>query len=150
MSSNERFLGTVGGVLDLSMMVEAQALDLYLRFAGKVDDSHLHAFFRTAHLYWSMSEHEGFGVPLIEAMWFDIPVLAYKSTAVTETLGQAGILFNDKQDLAKVAALAKLCVHDDQLKVTILQAQQNRRLDFLPKVIFPIIDSLVQQLESQL
>ena len=38
MGSNERFLGTVGGVLDLSMMVEAQALDLYLRFAGKVDD----------------------------------------------------------------------------------------------------------------
>ncbi len=38
MDSNERFLGTVGGVLDLSMMVEAQALDLYLRFAGKADD----------------------------------------------------------------------------------------------------------------
>ena len=38
MHANERFLGSVAGLLDLSMMVEAQALDLYLRFAGKVDD----------------------------------------------------------------------------------------------------------------
>lgn len=38
MRSNERFLGTVPGLLDLAMMVETQALDLYLRFAGNVDD----------------------------------------------------------------------------------------------------------------
>jgi len=43
-----------------------------------------------------MSEHEGFCVPLIEAMYFGIPVLAFDSSAVTETVGNAGIIFKQK------------------------------------------------------
>jgi glycosyltransferase involved in cell wall biosynthesis len=36
---------------------------------GTVDNAQLAAYYRTAHLFWSMSEHEGFCVPLIEAMF---------------------------------------------------------------------------------
>jgi glycosyltransferase involved in cell wall biosynthesis len=52
-----------------------------------------------------MSEHEGFGVPLVEAMWFDIPVLAYSSSAVPETLGEAGLMFNNKNDWFRLQPL---------------------------------------------
>jgi glycosyltransferase involved in cell wall biosynthesis len=97
---------------------------------GKVDDRALAAFYRTAHLYWSMSEHEGFGVPLVEAMWYDVPVLAYKSTAVPETLGAAGTLFTSKEDHRQVAALAYLLVHERDLRHKVLAAQRERRAAF--------------------
>jgi glycosyltransferase involved in cell wall biosynthesis len=111
---------------------------------GQVNDAQLLAYYRTAHLFWSMSEHEGFGVPLIEAMWFDIPVLAYKSSAVPETLGYGGILFKSKDDLLQVAALAKLLMNDRDLKTTILKAQQKRRKEFLLKNIQHNLNQLIE------
>jgi len=117
-------------------------------FAGKVDDAHLHAYFRTAHLYWSMSEHEGFGVPFIEAMWFDIPVMAFKSSAIPETLGQGGVLFDSKENPEELAALACLLVRNKKLREDVLAAQADRRLDFLPTHVLPVLDSLLTRMES--
>ena len=110
---------------------------------GKVTDAELQAYYRTADLFWSMSEHEGFGVPLIEAMWFDVPVLAYKSSAVPETLGDAGMMFTTKEDLLKVAALAKCLVRDGALKEKVLRAQRKRREHFLPGNVWPKLDALI-------
>ena len=96
----------VGGFMEeenyyrsLKEQVRLRGLEGDVLFTGKVADTVLHACYRCADLFWSMSEHEGFGVPLIEAMWFDVPVFAYKSSAVPETLGEGGLLFTDKQDL---------------------------------------------------
>ena len=54
------------------------------------------AYYRLAHLFVSMSEHEGFCLPLLEAMSFDIPVLAYGAAAVPETVGDGGVIFGSK------------------------------------------------------
>ena len=113
---------------------------------GHVSQAELNALFKSASLYWSMSEHEGFGVPLIEAMWWDVPVLAYKSAAVAETMGQGGILFDDKSDLRRVAALAKRMVCDPALRELVLAAQRQRRQDFLPDRIQPHITALAESL----
>ena len=78
----------------------------HVQFVGAVDENQLAAYYRTAHLFWSMSEHEGFCVPLVEAMWHDVPVLAYNNAAVGETLGTGGVLFNRKDRLKELAALA--------------------------------------------
>ncbi len=59
-------------------------------FTGPVPDEDLAAFYRWADVYVSLSEHEGFCVPLVEAMAADVPVLAYAAGAVPETLGGAG------------------------------------------------------------
>lgn len=115
---------------------------------GQVNDAQLLAFYRTAHLYWSMSEHEGFGVPLVEAMWFDIPVLAYKSSAVPETLGEAGLMFNSKENLVQVAALAKLMVRDQNLRTKIVKAQRKRRNNFLLTTVQEKINQLILQMEE--
>ncbi len=112
-------------------------------FTNKISDQELHAYYRTAHLYWSMSEHEGFGVPLIEAMWFNVPILAYKSSAIPETLGKGGILFNSKDDLESLAVLAHLMTSDQDLRRKILLAQQERRKDFLPESVLPRLDALL-------
>ncbi len=113
-------------------------------FAGKVPDSILHACYRCSHLFWSMSDHEGFGVPLIESMWFDMPVFAYKSSAVPETLGEGGLLFTDKEDWQQLAATARLLMHDADLRDTVIAGQRLRRETFVPEAIEPRIDALLR------
>jgi glycosyltransferase involved in cell wall biosynthesis len=109
-------------------------------------DAQVLACYRTAHLFWSMSEHEGFCVPLIEAMWFDVPVLAYRSSAVPETLGPAGMLFTDKGRWRELAALAQLLVEDRELRRKVLEAQRKRRSAFLPEAILPSLLELLGKL----
>ncbi|MEY2565055.1 MAG: hypothetical protein QOH88_3248 [Verrucomicrobiota bacterium] len=116
---------------------------------GNVSDAQLAAYYRSAHLFWSMSEHEGFCVPLVEAMWFDLPVLAFHSSAVPETLGQAGVMFSDKSDLAAVAALAYDLVHDAQRREKVIASQQKRRLDYLPRKLAPLLEKLAVQLSAE-
>lgn len=115
---------------------------------GQIDDTQLEALYRTAHLFWSMSEHEGFGVPLVEAMWFDIPVLAYKSSAVPETLGEAGILLTSKDNRLQVAALAKLLVKEQALRSKVINAQRRRRESFTQKVVYASLSKLILRIEE--
>jgi glycosyltransferase involved in cell wall biosynthesis len=96
---------------------------------GSIGNEQLAAYYRTAHLFWSMSEHEGFCVPLIESMWFDIPIFAFKRAAVPETLGEAGLMFSHKDDLPGLAALAHLLVTDAALREKLIRAQRTRRLE---------------------
>ena len=131
-------------------MVEAHCLKNHVLFTGKVSDSELNAYLRSAHLFWSMSEHEGFCIPLIEAMWFDVPVLAYNSSAVPETLGDASMMFNSKEDLTSVAALAKLLVRDGVLREKVIRAQRKRRMDFLPEKVLSGLDAIITLMEGSL
>ena len=123
--------------------IEKLNLAEFVMLPGQVNDAQLLAFYRTAHLFWSMSEHEGFCVPLVESMWFDIPILAYKSTAVPETLGEAGLMFNSKDDLVKVAALAKLLVKDESLKSKVICAQQKRREYFSLEIVNSQLNNII-------
>jgi glycosyltransferase involved in cell wall biosynthesis len=90
-----------------------------------------------------MSEHEGFCVPLVEAMWFNIPILAFKSTATPETLGPSGLLFTAKQDEEKLAALAYVLVRDEELRRKLLASQHRRRSEYLPAAVEPKLFSTV-------
>lgn len=144
----------VGGFMEeenyyksLKEQIRVRGLEGDVLFTGKVTDSILHSCYRCAHLFWSMSEHEGFGVPLIEAMWFDIPVLAYKSSAVPETLGEGGLLFTDKQDLNKLAAVARLLMHDPEVRSKILSGQQRRRQVFVPESIQLTLEQFIRGME---
>jgi len=65
---------------------------LHVHVVGSVDDARLAAMFRRAVAFVTVSEHEGFCVPLLEAMAFDVPVLARACAAVPETMGDGGLL----------------------------------------------------------
>ena len=125
-----------------------QSIDYYgLResviIPGHINEEQLQAYYRTAHLFWSMSEHEGFCVPLIEAMWFDVPVLAFRSSAIPETMGDAGLMFNEKSDLGLLAALAMKIINDEPLKATIISKQRLHRASFLPNAVAPHFFKLI-------
>lgn len=95
-------------------------------WAGSVSQAELAAYYKTASVFVCMSEHEGFGVPLLEAMYCDVPVIAYKAAAVPDTLGTAGILLRKKR-YEVVAELVDMVVHDVQLQGQIV-AEQHCRL----------------------
>ncbi|HZG53757.1 MAG TPA: glycosyltransferase [Pyrinomonadaceae bacterium] len=129
--------------------IAARGLGAHVLVTGQVTDAELLAYYRTAHLYWSLSEHEGFGVPLVEAMWFDVPVVAYRSAAVPETLGEAGLLFDRKDDLRAAARLAKLVTRDDDaLRRRIVAPGRTRREAFTPAGVEPILYELIARMES--
>lgn len=97
---------------------------------GKVSQQVLVTAYRHASLYVSMSEHEGFGKPLIESMLFGLPVLAYASSGVPDTVGHAGILFHDKA-LDRIAAAADVMIHDTTLRSRLSEAGRRRVRQFL-------------------
>ena len=98
-------------------------------FTGPVPDDDLAAYYRMASVYISLSEHEGFCVPLLEAMAADVPVLAYASSAVPDTLGGAGVLFEPK-DLEFAAELLGELAYNDQLRSRVIAGQRRRLRDF--------------------
>jgi len=76
----------------------------HVHFAGHVSDAELIAYYEVADLFLCCSEHEGFCVPLVEAFYKQVPVLAYAATAVPATMDGAGVLFDTKDPL-HIAAL---------------------------------------------
>ncbi|MEN3336899.1 MAG: hypothetical protein V7647_575 [Acidobacteriota bacterium] len=98
-------------------------------FTGPVPDEDLAAYYRWADVYVSLSEHEGFCVPLVEAMAADVPVLAYSAGAVPETLGGAGMLFAPK-DLEFAAEMIGTLVYDHPVRERIIEGQRRRVRDF--------------------
>jgi glycosyltransferase involved in cell wall biosynthesis len=94
----------------------------HLHFVGHVSDEELVAFYDVADLFLCASEHEGFCVPLVEAFYKQVPVLAYAATAVPDTMDGAGVLYDDK-DPREVAALMDAIVSNDALQETIVRGQ---------------------------
>ena len=76
----------------------ARRLDLQddVIFTGEVSDRALRAYYAAAHVFMITSEHEGFCVPLVEAMAMKIPIVAYASTAIPETVGSAGLVWEER------------------------------------------------------
>ena len=100
-------------------------------FPGHISFEELLAIYKTAHVFLCMSEHEGFCVPLLEAMTFDVPIIAYDSCAVPETMGGSGIV-TDSKEPAFVARIIDRLVKDNDLRSKVIGAQQERlkRFDY--------------------
>lgn len=114
-----------------ALIAEFQMLPDRFWFTGPVPDEDLAAFYRWADVYVSLSEHEGFCVPLVEAMAADVPVLAYAAGAVPETLGGAGVLFSPK-DLELAAEMLGTLVYDRSVRDAVIHGQRRRLADFTP------------------
>jgi L-malate glycosyltransferase len=114
-----------------ALIVQYRMLPERFIFTGAVPDDDLAAYYRWADAYVSLSEHEGFCVPLVEAMATDVPVLAYAAGAVPETLGGAGILFSPK-DFEFAAEMLGTLVYDRPVRDRIISGQRRRLRDFAP------------------
>ncbi len=98
-------------------------------FTGHISFEELLGFYKAADIYLSLSEHEGFCVPLVEAMHFSVPVVAFDAGAVAETLGGSGILLNNKEPAYVARVLWELREHP-KLREKLLEGQNRRRSAF--------------------
>ena len=94
-------------------------------FTGQLPEEELLSYYGLADLFITMSEHEGFCLPLVESMIYDLPIVAYDSTAISGTLGGAGMRVKTK-DPARVGELLSLLRRDDSLRKRLIQGQQTR------------------------
>jgi glycosyltransferase involved in cell wall biosynthesis len=94
----------------------------HVHFTGHVSDEELVAFYDVADLFLCASEHEGFCVPLVEAFYKQVPVLAFAATAVPATMDGAGVLFDNK-DPMHVAALMDAILSNAPLQDAIVEGQ---------------------------
>ncbi len=132
-------LHVVGGPIsdEYEAAVERFAKELGLgdavELAGSVTHEQLIAYYQAADAFVCLSNHEGFCVPLLEAMHHGLPIVAYATTAVPETVGSAGLVLPDK-DPARVAAAVDRVVRDRELRETLTGAGRARVAAFaLPR-----------------
>ena len=92
-------------------------------FTGKVSDEDLHSYFSGASVFLCMSEHEGFCIPILEAQYFNVPVVGYDSCAVPDTMGGSGVLLY-KKDPHMAAYIISKVLSDDCLREEIIEGQQ--------------------------
>ncbi len=96
---DHKFIATV------QQRMTAGGVQADVQLTGSISDRELHDWYGLADLYVSLSQHEGFGVPLVEAMAYGIPVVAWPAAAVPFTLGGAGILLSSREPAAVADAM---------------------------------------------
>lgn len=114
---------------ELRRLISELRLKEAVTFVGSVHDGELRAFYENSDLYLCMSEHEGFCLPLVEAMYFGLPVIAYNACATGETLGTGGLLL-EKKAAAEIAELMNLVIEDSALREALIHHGKQRAAVF--------------------
>jgi glycosyltransferase involved in cell wall biosynthesis len=142
-------LTLVGGMTSRLYFRSLQKLAVELGIADAVDlaDSvsfaDLLAYYRTADVFVCLSEHEGVGVPVLEAMALGLPVVAAAAAALPETIADAGILLPDKDPVVTACAVNRVLT-DTALRTSLLEAGRARVEEFsLPRTGKRFLDAVV-------
>lgn len=127
---------------ELRFMIHQFQLNEEVEILPYVNDRVLTQHYLNSDFFVSMSEHEGFCVPLMEAMFFGLPVLAYDAGAVSETLDGSGFLFHEKNFSLLCQKLNELILNRDQIQSIV--TGQNQRLDRFKSTsnIKPLLDAI--------
>jgi len=144
-------VGVVGSTHDrYTAVLRELARDLgvaeQVELTGSVSMSQLRAYYAACDVFVSMSDHEGFGVPLLEAMHMGLPVLAYGAAAVPETVGTGGIVL-ERKDFVDFAVAVERIFTDECVRQGLVDAGRARLEDFDPE---RVADQYLEQLLSTL
>lgn len=101
----------------------------HVNFTGHVSFAQILAYYKGAQLFLCMSDHEGFCVPLVEAMKFDVPIVAKNTTAIASTMNGAGILVNDRSP-EQIAGIMHQVLTNDELRKRMISNGKERLKDF--------------------
>src|SRR5436309_10292754 len=113
----------------LQKQIAKLGLDDAVTFAGSVTIEQLVAYYRGATAFLTLSDHEGFCVPLLEAMRSDMPIVAHAAGAIPETLGDAGVLLETKTPEVVASALERV-VRDAALRKDLIEKGRRRVEEF--------------------
>lgn len=118
----------------LKQRIRSSGLENRVMMPGKVPAETLTAYYHSAHAFVCMSEHEGFGMPLIEAMVAGVPVIAAAHSAIPDTVSNGGFVLAPDCALSEVAALLYLIRQEPEVRAR-LRAQQRTRLQSLKREV---------------
>jgi glycosyltransferase involved in cell wall biosynthesis len=113
----------------LRAFIAELGLEEAVNLPGSVSGAELEAYFRAADVFVMASDHEGFCVPLAEAMGHGVPIVAYGIAAVPETVADAGLVLPDKSPLPFAAAVGRV-LGDPQLRSLLASAGRARAAGF--------------------
>ncbi len=113
----------------LSNLIKKLGIEEKVVLSGRVDFEELLAYYHLADVYLCLSEHEGFCIPLLESMFFGIPIIAYEAAAVPYTLNGAGIIFKEKR-YEDIAEAAHLLLTNKELRKATIEKEKARLKDF--------------------
>jgi glycosyltransferase involved in cell wall biosynthesis len=134
----------LAGLQDLVQNLELEDV----HFTGHLSFPELVAYFNTADVYLSMSAHEGFGVPLLEAFYKRIPVVAFAAGAVEETMNSGGILLRYK-DFVAVAALLNELHQDRGLREKVIMSQNEALKKYARSNVSRILLEHIRKVEKR-
>lgn len=115
-------------------------------FTGSVSFPDILAYYSVAHVFVCMSEHEGFCVPLVEAMYFHVPIIAYSCCAIPDTLSGSGILLKTK-DFVQTAGWIHQIVSNVRLQQAIVEKQNQRLEELSYKVVSHSMENILWEFE---
>lgn len=113
---------------------------------GKISFNDLISYYKLADIFICMSEHEGFCVPILESMYFEIPIIAYKSTAIPFTLEDTGILVKEK-NYCEIAEMVNVLIEDEELRSTLVKKQKDRLDNFKREKIISQLESILSKVK---
>lgn len=142
------FVGLSGGFERYLFALRNMVTDLGAQevvFTGHIQFEEILAYFKLADALVIMSEHEGFCVPLLEAFYMNVPVLAWDACAIPYTAGEGAILANERKDYAEMGEMLHRLCSDSELRSRILAAQQKQ---LRKQSEFPFEQTLLNSLEE--
>lgn len=117
----------------LERLVRRLGMDPHVVFAGHVSDEELAAYFAAADVYVTMSEHEGFGNTVLQAMYVGVPTMAFDATAMPYTVGDAGVLVRRKDHAVAAEVVAMLVDRESGLRRVMVERGREWVRQFLPE-----------------
>ena len=115
----------------LHTLAETHGVADAVEIPGAVSAERLAAEYQGCDALCCLSAHEGFGMPLIEAMAADMPVVAAASGAIPDTMGEGGLLLDEAQPATAAGTLAVLA-QDPNLRRRVIQGQRRNLARFEP------------------
>lgn len=113
----------------LRQLIAELGLQDAVHLIGGVDAQRLALEYSEADVFVCLSDHEGFCIPVLEAMANDLPVVAFASSALPETVGSGGLLLPAK-DPATVAGAVHRLASDDDLRAAMVERGADRVATF--------------------
>jgi glycosyltransferase involved in cell wall biosynthesis len=110
--------------------IQSLGLESQVRYLGPVDDDELRGLYGGAESLVFPSLHEGFGIPCLEAMKCGVPVVAARSGAIPEVVGDAALLVDDPLDAQALAEAIQKVLEDGVLRQELVARGRVRAAQF--------------------
>lgn len=130
--------------LELLKLGEKLGIDKKILFLGQIPGN-LYPYYKISDIFVCASEHEGFCIPLIEAMYCGLPCVASKSSAIPETLGGSGLLFEPGDHFDLSQKIMKF-LESDSLKKELVKKGYVRFEEFTPKNLEKKIEKIFKEI----